>query len=56
VDNLFQHHEQQLLQEIGIKATGLRSTLAENHDEIKTTAEEEADGMANMTAGNHVQV
>jgi len=54
-DNLFQHHERQLLQEVGTKATGPRSIFAKKLAQMKTAAEEEAYGAANMTAGKRVK-
>jgi len=54
-DKLSQHHERQLLQEVGTKATGPRSIFAEKLAQMKTAAEEEAYGAENMTADKHVQ-
>jgi hypothetical protein len=54
-DKLFQHHKRQLLQEVGTKATGPRSTFAKKLAQMKTAAEEEVYGVANMTANNHVE-
>jgi len=54
-DKLFQHHERQLLQEVGTKATRPRSIFAKKLAEMKTAAEEEAYGAVNMTADKHVQ-
>jgi len=49
-DKLFQHNEQQLLQEVGTKGTGPRSIFTEQLALMKTAAEDEAYGAANMTA------
>jgi hypothetical protein len=49
-DKLFQHHQRQLLQEVGTKATGPRSTFAKKLAQMKTAAEEEVYGAVNMTA------
>jgi hypothetical protein len=54
-DKLFQHHKRQLLQEVGTKATGPRSTFAKKLAQMKTAAEEEVYGVANMPADNHVE-
>jgi len=54
-DKLFQHHERQLLQEVGTKASGPRSIFAKKLAEMKTAAEEEAYGAVNMTADKRVQ-
>jgi len=40
-DKLFQHHERQLLQEVGTKATGPRSIFAKKLAQMKTAAEED---------------
>ena len=53
-DKLFQHYEQQLLQEVGTKATGPRSILAKKLVRMKTAGEEEAYGAVNMTADKRV--
>ena len=55
-DKLFIHHERQLLQEVGTKATCPRSIFAKKLAQIKTAAEEEVDGVANMTADKHVEI
>jgi hypothetical protein len=49
LDKLFQHHERQLFQEFGTKATGARSTFAKKLAQMKTAAEEEVYGSVNMT-------
>jgi len=54
-DKLFQHHEQQLLQELGTKGTGPRSIFAKQIALIKTAAEDEIYGAANMTADKRLQ-
>jgi len=54
-DKLFQHHKQQLLQEVGTKATGPRSIFAKKLAQIKTAAEEEVCGAVNMTANKRVK-
>jgi hypothetical protein len=43
------------LQEVGTKTTGPRSIFAQKLAQIKTTAEEEAYGVVNMTANKPVQ-
>jgi len=37
-DKLFKHHQRQLLQEVGTKATGPRSTFAKTVTQMKTAA------------------
>jgi len=54
-NKLFSHHEQQLLQVVRTKATGLRSTFDKSHPQMKTAAEEEVSGLVNMTTNNRVQ-
>jgi len=54
-NKLFQHHERQLLQEVGTKATGPRSIIAKKLAVMKTAAGEEAYGAVNMTADKRVQ-
>jgi len=54
-DELFQHHERQLLQEVGTKATGPRSIFAKKVAQMRTAAGEEAYGAVNMTADKRVQ-
>jgi len=54
-DKLIQHHERQLLEEVGTKATGLRSIFAIQLTPMKTAAEEVVYGVANMTADKHVE-
>ena len=49
-DTLFQHHERQLLQEVGTKANGPRSIFAKDLALRKAAAEDEAYVAANMTA------
>jgi hypothetical protein len=55
LDKLFQHHERQLLQEVGIKGTGPRSIFAKQLALMKTAAEDEVYGAANMTADKPLQ-
>jgi hypothetical protein len=52
---LFQHHERQLLQTVGSEATGPRSIFAKQLALMKTAAEHEDYGAANMSAGNRLQ-
>jgi len=54
-DKLFQHHERQLLEEVGTKATGPRIMFAKQLALMKTAAEDEAYGVANMTANKRLQ-
>jgi hypothetical protein len=54
-DKLFQHHERQLLQEVGTKATGSKSKFAQEVAPMKTAAEDEVYGAANMTADKRLQ-
>jgi len=54
-DELFQRHERQLLQEVGTKATGPRSKFAKEHALKKSATEDEAYGVANMTADQRLQ-
>jgi hypothetical protein len=54
-DKLLQHHEQQLLQEVGTMATGRRSILAKKLVQMNTAAEEETYSAVNMTADKCVQ-
>jgi len=54
-DKLFQHHERQLLQEVGTKATGPRSIFAKKLAQMKSAAEEGVYGVANMTADKGVE-
>jgi len=54
-DTLFQHHQRQLLQEVGTKATGPRSIFANDLALGKAAAEDKADGAANMTADERLQ-
>jgi len=49
-DKLFQHHERQLLQEVGTKATGPRSVFSKQLVLMKTAAEDEVYRAVNMTA------
>jgi hypothetical protein len=55
-DKLLQHLERQSLQEVGTKATSLRSVFAIQLAQMKTAAEEEAYGAVNMTTDNLVQL
>jgi len=54
-DKLFQHHERQLLQNIGIRTTGPRSTFTKQLALMKTAAKDEAYGVANMTTDRQLQ-
>jgi hypothetical protein len=54
-DKLFQHHQQQLLQEVGTKATGPRSTFAKKLAQMKTAAEEEVYRAGNMTTDKRAE-
>jgi len=54
-DKLFQHHERQLFQEVGTKATGPRSTFAKKLAQMKTAAEEGVYKPVNMTADKCVE-
>ena len=49
-DNLFQHHEGQLSEEVGTKATGPRSIFAKKLARTKTAAEDEAYRAGNMSS------
>jgi len=55
-DKLFQHHERQLLQDIGTKATLPRSIFAKQLAPMRTAAEDKAYGVANMTADKGLQI
>jgi len=54
-DKLFQHHERQLLQVVGTKATSPRNIFTKTLAQMKTAAEEEAYGAVNKTANKPVQ-
>jgi hypothetical protein len=54
-NKLLQHHERQLLQEVGNMATGPRSIFAKRLAQMKTSAEDEAYGAVNMAADKSVQ-
>jgi len=54
-DKLFQHQEQQLLQEDGTKAIGYRSIIAKQLALMKPAAKDEGYGAANMTTDNRLQ-
>jgi len=54
-DKLFQHHERQLLQEVGTKGTGPRGKFAKQLALMKTAAEDEVYGAANMTTDKRLQ-
>jgi len=54
-DKLFQHHERQLLQVVRTKATGPRSTFANKLAQMRTAAEEEVYGVANMAGDKCVE-
>jgi len=54
-DEVFQHHERQLLQEGGTNATGPRSIFAQKLAQMKTAAEEAVYRAVNMTTDKHVQ-
>jgi hypothetical protein len=55
LNKLFQHHERQLLQEVGTKGTGRRSKFPKQLALMKTEAEDEIYGAANMTADKRLQ-
>ena len=50
----FQHHEQQLFQEVGTKLTCPRTTFPQSLAQMKSAAEEEDHGVVNMTSNKHV--
>jgi hypothetical protein len=54
-DKLFQHHKRQLLQEVRTKGSGPRSIFAKQLALMKTAAEDELYGVANMTADKRLQ-
>ena len=54
-DKLCQHHERQLLQEVGNTATCPRGTFANKLTQMKSAAEDEAYGALNMIADKHVK-
>jgi hypothetical protein len=54
-DKLFQHHQRQLFQVVGTKATIPRSIFTKKLAEMKTAAEEEVYGAVNMTANKHLE-
>jgi len=54
-NKLFQHHERQLLQEVGTRATGPRSTFTTQLVQLKTAEQHEVYGAANMTADKCVE-
>jgi hypothetical protein len=54
-DEVFQHHEQQLFQEVGNKATGLRSTFPKQIAQINTAGIEAVYRVVNMNADEHVE-
>ena len=54
-DKSFHHHERHLLQQVGTKATGPRSTFAKKLPPMKSAAEDEVCGAANMTADKGVE-
>jgi len=54
-NKLFPHHEWQLLQEVGTKATGPRSTFTKKIGQMKTAAKEEVYGVGNITADKCVE-
>jgi len=54
-NKLFQHHERQLLQEVGTNSTGPRSILAKKLAQLKTAAEDEVYGAMNMAANRSVE-
>jgi hypothetical protein len=55
-DKLFQLREQQQLQEVETKATGLRSIFGKKLAQMKTVAEDQAYGTVNITADKRVQL
>jgi len=54
-DKLFERPEQQLLQDVGTKATGPRSKFAKDLAIMEAAAEDKAEGAANMTADMRLQ-
>jgi hypothetical protein len=52
---MFEHYEQQILQEVGTMATGPRSKFAKDLSLMKTAAEDEAYRVANMTPNKRLQ-
>jgi hypothetical protein len=52
---LSEHHERQLLQEVGTKATGPRSIFAKQLALMKTAAMDKAYRVANMSADKRLQ-
>ena len=54
-DKLFQHHQQQLLAEVGTVATGPRRTFPTKLVHRRSAAEEEVYGVVNITANKRVE-
>jgi len=54
-NELFQHHERQLFEEVETMATGCRSIFAQHHALMKTTVENNAYGVAKVTANKRLQ-
>jgi len=54
-DKSFQHHEQQILQEVRTKATSLRSIFAKTPSQKKTAADDEAYRVVNMSPDRRMQ-
>jgi len=54
-NKLFQHHVQQLLQELGTKATGPRSAFAKNLGQMPTAADEDVSGAVIITTNQCVE-
>jgi len=55
-DQLFQHHESQLMREVATKANGPRSIFAKQLALMKTAAEDEHYRAANMTVNQRLEV
>jgi len=54
-DGLFQHHERQLVQDVGTEATSPRSRFAKELARRKAAAKDEAYGVAHMTTNKPLQ-
>jgi len=54
-DKVFQHHELQLLQEVGTEVTGPSTILAKTLAQMKSAVKEESYGVVNMTTDKRVQ-
>ena len=55
LNKLFQHHQRQLLQEVGTRATGPQSKFAQELAIMETAAKDEAHGAVNMTYNKQLQ-